>query len=414
MKSIIENKSILVGFSINSNAWENLSKIDSYTVQVCINNSKNKIKLDKIKVSKICILKTLVGIRIKILPKDIDKLNDAIKVRNDVCIQHFEFILWNNGFVQSIAQFTLTSDPNNEEVDKHFIPIFDDTTAAILNGIKSFTDKLEKIKILNIVKPLYFSNIFLLDDDEECQCMDTTICKIPIVNQKSAISSYHILNNDTPNIKDRFELTDHSSIHFIKGCHLYEWDTTNKELSHEDLAFDFVSNSKCSLYFSKIKTAKSIARNKVISKQFHVTSSEFRDLLTGILDVENGLELHYFYMSTNEREITKEIDEKSFTKSRMNMAKDAENNMYNLLKTIDDERNTKQGKRIQAILIFLSAMALYGVILQNKSADSTHYLIIYTISVIIAVVLIYKFILNKEIKFTPLKSIKFKSSYKTK
>ncbi|WP_047447427.1 hypothetical protein [Alistipes sp. ZOR0009] len=408
MKSIIENKSILVGFSINSNAWENLSKIDSYTVQVCINNSKNKIKLDKIKVSKICILKTLVGIRIKILPKDIDKLNDAIKVRNDVCIQHFEFILWNNGFVQSIAQFTLTSDPNNEEVDKHFIPIFDDTTAAILNGIKSFTDKLEKIKILNIVKPLYFSNIFLLDDDEECQCMDTTICKIPIVNQKSAISSYHILNNDTPNIKDRFELTDHSSIHFIKGCHLYEWDTTNKELSHEDLAFDFVSNSKCSLYFSKIKTAKSIARNKVISKQFHVTSSEFRDLLTGILDVENGLELHYFYMSTNEREITKEIDEKSFTKSRMNMAKDAENNMYNLLKTIDDERNTKQGNIIQGILLLLSAMALYGVLLQIKelNANSPNFFIKYTIITIIVILILCKFLFfNKK---------KFKIRFKTK
>lgn len=425
MSTIIEDKSLLIGFSINKDIWSKVSEIKTYTIKVCNHNTNSQHTLSGINLKKVCLLKCIPGIMISFSDYNIQEINKLLNLTSSLIFTRLTLILWNNGFVQVISNFEFIETDNEDLLDSRIIDQCDDLSSIFLNNLKEFIDNLVNIKVLHPIKPLYFADKFLLPEDKEeetingnpcsnppseIKCIKDNSCLIPKINQKSAISSYHIIRKDDNPYLNYWVLNNECKIRSIRGCHLYEWVITKESIDYNDLAVDFISNSKCSLYCSKIKTAKSIARNQLINKSFHINSIDFRDILTAILDIENGLEILYMSMSTKERELTVKIDNISVTRKRTKIARDAENNLYNLLRTIDEEISNRQAKITQVILISLTLISTYGPI-KEYVAKPDGYNIFIHILLTIGLTVIIAFFIHARYMQKQYKKFKIKTRY---
>jgi hypothetical protein len=406
MYTVIENRALLSGCYLNKT-----DKINGdFDFEIPYSNGM----VIKMKAEIVTLYESLDGLEFKRIENvDIGTIQN-ISPRQNVRLTDFSFTYFDNGFIQIKSVFEYSGEMKIEKLDVE-LDHCSDINYLIFNDIKKFTYRLIGDGILKENKNISFNSIFFLQDNKEDKKDFLTLKlndneKIKIINQKSGVYTWHIplqhddffrIYNSLP--KERQFSFNQIKLSINEGDYTYFWQSLGDHNILDDLDFDFITICENCLYYSKLQTAESALKNLRENKHNKLKSSDCRDVLNSLAELETNLSLLYFEIPAVDRKLIKARDLLYDKKMWQNMAKEAEQSLYNALKNKEIEKNEKTAKLLQALVICLTVVSAFSAIKNIYDAfglKNWWVLPIFLISLVLIIIAIYFFIINKKNKLT--------------
>lgn len=381
MIKILENRTFLSWVSLNLENFKDEKKSYIFSTP---GMSSNSITIPNVEINVLLNSeKNKEGVSFFFTIDNCNVINKLLDLDNNINIDCFEIIFWNEGMIQIQILFNCnviieSCLKDTDYIDRDFLEEISNILKILFENINilgtitndnNFEYKNIIIEILNII-----SN----DGLKEIEKSNKKNNQLFKEYDKTSMSNYHMFveNNDEYNKlsnlrSDRTYCIENKNFTILFDCYLCVWGSNfdNKTFfknskdscKKANLYYDYISIANNCLNLSSMYLTNILFDN--FSRNINQTSlNSYRNFLAAFVAIEQKLTFSYYFMYNKQRRFYNEINKISKNKEYKESAQYSKKQLYDLINNLENEKIQKQSRDTQDAIFLLTLLTIFTVI----------------------------------------------------